>query len=111
MSGTNSTASAIAPYCKRVASEAKVLVSTCRSLRRIAKEQFVVDGETTALGASTRDVEVMRSYLKVAKRLKIGKFVRIGAKIGSVNEQASYLKAQLEQFFEALRCNVFDPQQ
>ena len=53
----------------------------------------------------------MRSYLKVAKRLKIGKFVRIGAKIGSVNEQASYLKAQLEQFFEALRCNVFDPQQ
>ena len=57
-----------------------------------------------------RDVEVMRSYLKVAKRSKLGKSIRIGAKVGKISEQATYLKQQLEQFFtKTLKCDVFKP--
>ena len=111
LSDTTLMNSAPAPHCKRVAIEAKELVSAHKSLTRVAKEQFVVEGETNTLGASSRDVEVMRSYLKVAKRSKTGKFIRIGAKQGKNSQQAAHLKDQLEQFFNALQSSVFNPQQ
>jgi hypothetical protein len=77
---------------------AKQLVASGTRLKRKAENQFVVEGEDKVLGATSGDVEVLRSYVKAAKSSTKGVPIRVGGN-GAIAAQASHLTGQLEQFF------------
>jgi hypothetical protein len=79
--------------------QAKGLISTEKGLKRKAENQFVVEGDHQSLGSTGKDIDVLRAYAKAAKKSKKGLPIKLGAKTGSVAEQASYLRSQLEIFF------------